>query len=90
MIHLVAYTLFTLVCALLFYFTQIRNRSHRHEWQDRGKNRYGGTTYRMCLTCRERQKRVNKPSENERWEICDPIPDLDAQFDESDRYIFNQ
>lgn len=89
MIHLFAYFIFTLACTLVFYFTQIRNRPHKHKWQARGQNRYGVTTYRMCLTCRERQKRVNKSFEEERWETCDPIPDLDAQFDENDRYIFN-
>jgi hypothetical protein len=62
---------------------------HRHKWQERGINRYGTTTYRVCLKCREAQQRVNKSYEDDRFEICEPIAELDAQFDENDKYIFN-
>ncbi len=62
---------------------------HKHKWQKRGANRYGTTTYRMCLKCRETQKRVNNINEPDRFETCDPIPDLDSQFDKDDNYIFN-
>lgn len=61
---------------------------HRHNWQIRGRNRYGGGTYRVCLGCRIPQKRVNKPYEEERWENCEPIKELDDQFDENDRFLF--
>ena len=60
---------------------------HRHKWQNRGQNRYGGITYRLCLKCRESQHRVNKVNESERWEKCEPVPYLDAQFDINDKYI---
>ena len=57
---------------------------HRHKWQTRGQNRWGLPTYRLCLKCRETQCRVNKSYENESWEKCDPIIELDNQFDEND------
>ena len=60
---------------------------HKHKWQKRGVNRYGTETYRMCLKCRETQKRVNNINERDRFENCEPIPDLDAQFDKDDNYI---
>lgn len=62
--------------------------SHKHKWQIRGRNRYGVETYRICLKCRKTYQRVNKSWEDERWEQCEPIPDLDAQFDSNDRFIF--
>ena len=58
--------------------------SHRHKWQTRGQNKWGLPTYRICLKCRETQKRVNKSHESERWEKCDSIESLDKQFDEND------
>ena len=61
---------------------------HSHKWQIRGRNKYGGETYRICLKCRETYQRVNNPWENERWEQCEPILNLDAQFDKNDNYIF--
>ena len=61
---------------------------HKHKWQIRGQNRYGGATYRICLKCRETYQRVNNSWEDEKWEQCEPIPDLDAQFDSNDRFIF--
>lgn len=85
--------LFSLIVLLSLYFfiagVVPRFFEHRHKWQARGRNRYGVRTYRMCLKCRERQKRVNKINEEERWETCEPIPELDAQFDENDNYIWN-
>lgn len=61
---------------------------HKHKWQIRGRNRYGGATYRICLKCRETYQRVNNSWEDERWQQCEAIPDLDAQFDSNDRFIF--
>lgn len=74
------YVFLSIVIARLF--------PHRHKWQQRGVNKYGATTYRMCLKCRETQQRVNKSNEPDRFEKCKPIIDLDAQFDENDEYIF--
>lgn len=65
-----------------------RFSSHKHKWQIRGRNRYGGETYRICLKCRETYQRVNNSWEDERWEQCEPIADLDGQFDSNDRFIF--
>lgn len=72
--------------------SSITNRlfPHKHKWQIRGQNRYGGDTYRICLKCRETFKRVNNSWEDDRWEKCDPIPELDNQFDSNDKYIFNE
>lgn len=85
--------LFALIVLLSLYFfiagVVPSFLTHRHKWQARGKNRYGGTTYRMCLRCRKTQKRVNKINEQERWENCEPIPELDSKFDENDNYIWN-
>lgn len=86
MTHIIVFILFISLLFLIYLFTI--NKSHKHKWQVRGQNRYGGSTYRMCLRCRERQIRVNKSFEEEKWEICNPIPDLDDQFDENDKYIF--
>lgn len=61
---------------------------HKHKWQTRGINRYGTTTYRVCLKCRKCQKRVNKSYERDKFEDCEPIDDLDSQFDKNDNYIF--
>ena len=59
---------------------------HRHNWQTRGVNTYGAPTYRLCLKCRETQGRVSVVPD--RWEKCDPIPELDNQFDSNDNFIF--
>ncbi len=61
---------------------------HKHKWQIRGRNRYGVATYRICLKCRETFERVNEFYEEERWEKCEPIAELDSQFDSNDRYVF--
>lgn len=66
----------------------IRFFKHRHKWQIRGINRYGTTTYRVCLKCRECQARINKPFEPDLFEKCVPIEYLDNQFDENDNYIY--
>lgn len=62
---------------------------HRHKWQTRGVNRFGTDTYRICLKCRVTQQRTNKPFKPDLWTDCDPIPELDNQFDGNDQYIFN-
>lgn len=59
-----------------------------HKWQTRGINRYGTTTYRVCLRCREPQERINKSYEDDKFKKCEPISDLDAQFDSSDKFIY--
>jgi hypothetical protein len=59
-----------------------------HKWQTRGRNRYGKATYKMCLKCRKTFHQVNKSWEPEKWEQCDPIPELDDQFDSNDQFIF--
>jgi len=83
----------TILLALCFYFfisgVVSRYSSHRHVWQVRGRNRWGGETYRICLKCRKAYRRVNKISEDERWEECEPIPELDSQFDRYDNYIWD-
>ena len=61
---------------------------HKHKWQIRGRNRYGLPTYRMCLKCREPQKRINKSHEHEKWEKCNPIKELDNQFNEKNEFRF--
>lgn len=66
-----------------------RNYSCNHKWQTRGINRYGITTYQVCLKCREAQQRVNNLGELSKFEKCENIPFLDNQFDEKDKYIFN-
>ena len=62
--------------------------SHKHKWQIRGRNRYGGETYRICLKCRKTYQRVNDSWEDEIWQECEPIPYLDSQFDTNDKFIF--
>lgn len=61
---------------------------HKHKWQVRGRNRFGSPTYRICLKCRKTYQRVNKSWEDERWEECEAIDDLDSQFDSKDKFIF--
>lgn len=62
---------------------------HQHTWQVRGVNRYGLETYKICLTCRKTYKRVNKSWESARWEECEPIAELDNQFDQNDKFKFD-
>ena len=62
---------------------------HKHRWQVRGRNRWGGDTYRICLGCRKTFKRVNNSWEDEKWKECEPIEELDNQFDENDNIIFD-
>lgn len=57
---------------------------HRHKWQDRGYNRWGVPTYRICLKCRIRQQVTSGPWEPRKWEVCDPIPELDNVYNEKD------
>jgi len=80
-----------LTICFYFFISGVVSRylSHHHKWQVRGRNRYGGETYRICLKCRKAYKRVNKISEDERWEECEPIPELDNQFDQNDNYIWS-
>jgi len=73
---------------LCFFISDLYLR-HKHSWQVRGRNRYGGETYRVCLKCREAQRRVNTLSEAERWAACESVPELDSQFDKNDEYIFS-
>ena len=72
---------------ILNKFIKLKNK-HKHKWQTRGCNRYGIETYRICLKCRETQERINKSYETEMWAKCNPIKDLDNQFDENDKFIF--
>ena len=60
---------------------------HKHKWQDRWRNKYWTTTYRKCLKCWETQKRVNKSYEEDRFAACEPIKELDDQFDENNNFI---
>ena len=61
-----------------------------HRWQSRGQNRYGVTTYRMCLHCRKTQRMKMFDFQNWQadWIDCEPMPELDEQFDENDKFIF--
>ena len=61
---------------------------HKHKWQTRGINRYGIDTYRICIKCKESQHRINKSYESELWEKCEPITELDNQFDKNNNFIF--
>ena len=60
---------------------------HKHKWQTRGVNKWGLTTYRFCLKCGERQERINKSNEEDKFIKCNPIPHLDEQFDKDNNYI---
>lgn len=60
---------------------------HKHKWQTRGVNKWYITTYRVCLKCGERQERVNKSYEKDKFKKCEPIPHLDNQFDSKGNYI---
>lgn len=60
---------------------------HNHKWQRRGVNQYGITTYRMCLRCRNTESLVNESNEPEKFIPCEPVLELDNQFDENDEYI---
>lgn len=59
---------------------------HRHKWQVRGRSKYQNPTYRICLKCRQRQSWEG--GLNGKFVDCEPIPDLDAQFDNNDSFIF--
>jgi len=73
---------------MISWLSKLFKRFHKHKWQTRGQNRWGSATYRVCLSCRVRQKRVNNSWEDERWEDCAPIGYLDEQFDEFDNFIW--
>lgn len=63
---------------------------HKHKWQIRGVNRWGITTYRVCLKCGQAQERVNLSfEEKDRFANCDRIPELDNQFDDKGKFIFD-
>lgn len=59
-----------------------------HNWQSRGINRYGLSTYEVCLKCGEARER-NKIGEYPTFMKCDRIKELDDQFDEKGNYIYN-
>lgn len=67
---------------------KLTHRIYGHKWQTRGQNRYGATTYRVCLRCGQAQERVNSPFELDHFQNCERIPELDVQFDEKGRYIY--
>ena len=60
---------------------------HRHKWQVRGRSRYQNATYRVCLKCRQSQ--YWEGGLHGQFVDCEPVAELDAQFDENDNYIFN-
>jgi hypothetical protein len=61
-----------------------------HKWQTRGVNRYGLETYRVCTKCNRAEGRVNESYEPDKFEQCEHEPNLDAQFDENNQYIFKK
>lgn len=61
--------------------------NHKHKWQVRGQNRWGTPTYRVCLSCRQPQKWEG--GLNGEFVDCEPIPELDNQFDENNNFIFS-
>lgn len=74
-------------CKKRTFIERIFNWEPMHKWQTRARNRFGLTTYEVCLKCgkaRERNDRGKMPAFLE----CERIKEFDDQFDEKGNYIY--
>lgn len=62
-----------------------RKTCKRHKWQKRAVNRWGNTTYRVCLRCGTAEEWDG--GVNGHFVKCERIPEFDSQFDEKGRYV---
>jgi len=59
-----------------------------HNWQSRAVNRYGLSTYEVCLKCGNAIQR-NKLNEYPTFIESERLKEFDDQFDKHGKYIFN-
>lgn len=76
-------------CIKRTFIERIFNWEPMHNWQTRARNRYGLSTYEVCLKCGKAQER-NLPGQHPSFLECERIKEFDDQFDENGNYIFNQ
>jgi len=69
-------------------FERIFNLEALHDWQSRAVNRYGLSTYEVCLKCGKAQQR-NDYGKRPSFIPCERLPEFDSQFDKNGNYIFN-
>ena len=60
-----------------------------HNWQSRAVNRYGLSTYEVCLKCGKAQER-NERHLDPTFTECERIKEFDDQFDKKGNYMFVQ
>ena len=75
-------------CKKRTLFQKIFKINPMHNWQTRAINRYGLTTYEVCLKCGNARK-INKPNEYPIFIDSERIIEFDSQFDKKGNYIFN-
>jgi len=68
-------------------FERAFNIEALHDWQTRATNRYGLSTYEVCLKCGKAQQR-NKYGKHPDFIPCERLPEFDSQFDDKGKYIF--
>lgn len=74
-------------CSKRNFFERIFNWEPTHEWQTRAQNRFGLSTYEVCLKCGKAQERNDRGKSPEFIE-CERIAEFDDQFDENGKYIY--
>ena len=68
---------------------RIFNLESIHNWQCRGRNRFGLSTYEVCLKCGKARQR-NGMGKKPEFIDCERIKELDNQFDSNNNYIFKR
>lgn len=74
-------------CSKRTLFERIFNLETNHNWQCRGRNRFGLSTYEVCLKCGKARQR-NDMGKKPEFIDCERIEELDNQFDSNNNYIF--
>lgn len=77
----------SLPCKKRTFVQKILKIEPMHEWQSRAINRYGLSTYEVCLRCGEARER-NQYGKHPSFVKCNRLSEFDSQFDEKGNYIF--
>ena len=69
------------------FFEKLFNVKGNHFWQTRARNRYGLSTYKVCLKCGKAKQR-NDINQSPAFIDCERLKEFDDQFDKNNNYIF--
>jgi hypothetical protein len=76
-------------CDKRTFFQKLFGSKENHFWQTRATNRYGLSTYEVCLKCGKARQR-NAMGAVPQFRDCERLKEFDQQFDENGKYIFDR